>query len=48
VMLSNNDTPFVRSLYKGLRIDKVKCSRAINSNAAKRGEVDELIMTGGY
>jgi DNA adenine methylase len=48
VMLSNNDTPFVRSLYKGLRIDKVKCSRAINSNAAKRGEVDELVMTGGY
>jgi DNA adenine methylase len=48
VMLSNNDTPFVRSLYKGLRIEKVKCSRAINSNAAKRGEVDELVMTGGY
>jgi DNA adenine methylase len=48
VMLSNNDTPFVRSLYKGLKLEKVKCSRAINSNAAKRGEVDELIMTGGY
>src|SRR6185312_3827378 len=39
VMLSNSDTPFIRSLYKGLKIDKVKCSRAINSNAAKRGEV---------
>ncbi len=48
VMLSNSDTPFIRSLYKGLKIDKVKCSRAINSNAAKRGEVDELVMTGGY
>jgi DNA adenine methylase len=48
VMLSNNDTPFVRSLYKGLRLDKVKCSRAINSNAAKRGEIDELVITGGY
>lgn len=48
VMLSNNDTPFVRSLYKGLKIDKVKCSRAINSNAAKRGEIDELVITGGY
>jgi DNA adenine methylase len=48
VMLSNNDTPFVRSLYKGLKIEKVKCSRAINSNAAKRGEIDELVMTGGY
>ncbi|MEO8554967.1 MAG: Dam family site-specific DNA-(adenine-N6)-methyltransferase, partial [Kofleriaceae bacterium] len=48
VMLSNNDTPFVRSLYRGLKIEKVKCSRAINSNAAKRGEIDELVITGGY
>ncbi|HEY0482110.1 MAG TPA: DNA adenine methylase [Kofleriaceae bacterium] len=48
VMLSNSDTPFVRSLYRGLRIDRVKCTRAINSNAARRGEVDEVIVTGGY
>ena len=48
VMLSNNDTPLVRALYKGLKMDKVKCSRAINSNAAKRGEIDELVITGGY
>jgi DNA adenine methylase len=48
VMLSNSDTPFIRSLYKGFRIDRVKCGRAINSNAAKRGEVDELIITSGY
>ncbi|MEO7729899.1 MAG: DNA adenine methylase [Kofleriaceae bacterium] len=48
VMLSNSDTPFIRSLYKGFQIDRVKCSRAINSNAAKRGEVDEVIVTGGY
>ena len=46
VMLSNSDTPFIRSLYKGFRVDRVKCPRAINSNAAKRGEVDELIITG--
>ena len=44
VMLSNSDTPFVRSLYKGFRVDRVKCSRAINSNAARRGEVDEVIV----
>lgn len=44
VMLSNHDTPFVRSLYKGFRIDRVKCSRAINSNASKRGDVDEVIV----
>lgn len=48
VMLSNSDTPLIRSLYKGLRIDRVRCSRAINSNASKRGDVDELVITGGY
>jgi DNA adenine methylase len=48
VMLSNSDTPFIRSIYKGFTIDRVKCSRAINSNAAKRGDVDEVIATAGY
>jgi DNA adenine methylase len=48
VMLSNSDTAFVRSLYKGFRVERVKCPRAINSNAAKRGDVDEVIATGGY
>lgn len=48
VMLSNSDTPFIRSIYKGLRVERVKCPRAINSNAAKRGDVDEVIITGGY
>jgi len=48
VMLSNSDTPFIRSLYKDFRVDRVKCPRAINSNAAKRGDVDEVIAVGGY
>jgi DNA adenine methylase len=48
VMLSNADTPFVRKLYRGLRIDTVQCPRAINSNGAKRGAVDEVIVTGSY
>jgi DNA adenine methylase len=48
VMLSNSDTPFVRAIYKGFRVERVKCPRAINSNAAKRGDVDEVIATGGY
>jgi len=48
VMLSNSDTPFIRSIYKGFRVERVKCPRAINSNAAKRGDVDELLITGGY
>jgi hypothetical protein len=38
----------MRSIYKGFRVERVKCARAINSNAAKRGDVDELIITGGY
>jgi DNA adenine methylase len=46
VLLSNSDTPFIRSLYKGFKIDRVKCARAINSNAAKRGEVDEVVIAG--
>lgn len=46
VVLSNSDTPYVRSLYKGFKIDRVKCARSINSNAAKRGDVDELIIIG--
>jgi DNA adenine methylase len=48
VMLSNSDTLFIRSIYKGFEIDRVKCARAINSNAAKRGDVDEVIIMGGY
>jgi len=48
VMLSNSDTPFIRSIYKGLKLDRVKCARAINSNASRRGEVDEVVVTGGY
>jgi DNA adenine methylase len=48
VMLSNSDTPFIRQIYKGMRIDRVKCARAINSNASKRGDVDEVIITAGY
>lgn len=47
VMLSNNDTPLIRKLYKGLRVDKVLCARAINSNASKRGAVAEVIAVGG-
>lgn len=48
VMASNSDTPLIRSLYKGFSVDRVKCPRAINSNAAKRGDVDEVIVTAGY
>ena len=46
VMVSNSDTPLIRKLYKGMRIDQVDCARAINSKAKKRGAVKEVIVTG--
>ena len=45
VMLSNNDTPFVRELYADFCVDNVKCARSINSKGDKRGAVDEVIVT---
>jgi DNA adenine methylase len=47
VMLSNSDTPFVRRIYEGFKVERVWCSRAINSNASRRGEVAEVIILGG-
>jgi DNA adenine methylase len=46
VIVSNSDVPAVRALYRSFRIDKVRVARSINSNAAKRGEVSELIIVG--
>lgn len=46
VMLSNSDMPIVRSLYPGMRQDRVRCGRTINSKASKRGDVDELVIVG--
>lgn len=45
VMLSNADVPLVYELYAGFRIARVQASRAINSNAARRGKVSEVVMT---
>lgn len=46
VMLSNSDTPLVRELYAGFRIDRVWASRAINSKGDRRGKVAEVIVLG--
>jgi DNA adenine methylase len=45
VVLSNADTPFVRQLYRGCRIERVMARRAINSRADRRGVVGEVIVT---
>lgn len=46
VMLCNSDHPKIRELYKQhFKIYTVKCKRSVNSNAGKRGEVDELVIT---
>jgi DNA adenine methylase len=43
-LLSNSATPFVKDLYKDYNISFVKANRYINSNAKKRGEVDEVLV----
>jgi DNA adenine methylase len=52
LMLSNSDPKnektgdeFFDELYQNFRITRVKASRAINCNGAKRGRISELIIT---
>lgn len=44
VMLSNSNTEFVNNLFSGYNIKTVNASRAINSNATKRGAIKELVI----
>lgn len=44
-MLSNSATDFIRELYKDYTITIVKAKRAINSDASKRGEIEEVLIT---
>lgn len=43
-LLSNSDTHFIRSLYEDYKIEAVTASRAINSDAAGRGKVNEVLI----
>ncbi|HEY9626650.1 MAG TPA: DNA adenine methylase [Coleofasciculaceae cyanobacterium] len=45
VMLSNSDCEFVRDLYQDFNIYTISASRAINSNAQKRGKITEVLVT---
>ena len=44
-MLSNSDTPTVRELYRGFRIDPVLAARYINSRGTRRGKVGEVVVS---
>jgi DNA adenine methylase len=44
LMLSNSDVPFIRELYRKYQLDGVSAARAINSNAKKRGPVQEIVV----
>lgn len=43
-MLSNSETPFVRELYGHFHVDVVHASRSVNSNAARRGKLHEVVV----
>jgi DNA adenine methylase len=44
VMLSNAYTDFIVNLYSKYKQVKVSATRAINSNAEKRGKIDEILV----
>lgn len=46
VLLSNADTPLVRKLYRGFKIERVEAPRRVNSKGTKRGNVGELLISG--
>lgn len=43
-LLSNSSAKFIKDLYKEYNISIVKATRAINSNASNRGEIDEVLI----
>ncbi|MBD5390794.1 Dam family site-specific DNA-(adenine-N6)-methyltransferase, partial [bacterium] len=44
-LLSNHNTEFIQELYKDFNIQVVKAKRMINSNASKRGYVEEVLIS---
>jgi DNA adenine methylase len=44
VLLSNAATDFIQDLYKDYKVVKVSATRAINSQADKRGKIDEVLV----
>ena len=48
VVVSNADTVFIRDLYAGCRIERVRVPRAINSDPSERAKKSELIIEGPW
>ena len=46
VIISNNDTPLIRSLYKNFEFVEVQAARSINSKGDGRDKVSELLILG--
>ncbi len=44
LILSNSDTPLVRTLYARFSVHTVQARRAVNSDAAKRGAINEVLV----
>ncbi|MGN0467386.1 MAG: DNA adenine methylase [Acutalibacteraceae bacterium] len=44
-MLSNSATDFIKDLYKNYNINIIKAKRVVNSDAKKRGEIEEVLIT---
>ena len=44
-MVSNSATDYIKKLYKGYNIQTIQAKRAVNSVAARRGLVDEVVIT---
>lgn len=44
-ILSNSATDFIKELYQDYRVTIVKAKRAINSDASKRGAIEEVLIT---
>lgn len=48
VLLSNSDTPYIRTLYKDrkkFRISGIQVTRAIGASASSRGKIGEVLVT---
>ena len=43
-LLSNSGSPFIKELYEEYRVQTIRANRAINSNSAERGEVEEVLI----